>query len=561
MTEKKYDAIVIGSGATGGFAAKELSERGLETVVLEAGPALDEKLFHQGGGFHTIGSLSRIKAGLRGQHIQAAATFYSPEKAFLFVNDWKNPYTTPLGDHYAWYRGRNVGGRFLTWGRVALRMSDYDFKGASNGGGGEDWPISYSDLVPYYEYVEKFLGIVGTSDNISNLPDGTYAAEAGLSKLERKFKNTVESNWPGRHVVPWRYVKAEATPRDATSGTRTTSPIAAGMATGRLAVRSNSIVERIEIDASTGHATGVTIIDASSKKRHTISANIVVVCASTIESIRLLLNSGNGKHPNGLGNSSGNLGRYFMDQCPAVGFGVVPGSEGGEFVDGDSPANNHGGIYIPRYTNLDEVTHPDFKRGFNIQGIVGRAPVPPGHESVFGFMGQGEMLPYADNRITVSKMRRDAWGVPVAHVKVKMKENERKLLRAEVAAMKEMADANNYNFDFLISPLGMEKTEHFLPEANLFERTLFKLAYRRSIALGSAIHECGGARMGSDPATSVLNTHNQCWDAPNVFVTDSSCFVTNGTCGPTLTTMSLTVRTCEYIAQEYQGTPAIKQAA
>lgn len=559
-SRKRYDAIVVGSGATGGFAAKELTERGLETLVLEAGPALDESLFQASPGFHGIGSFSRILAGLRGQHVQAAATFFNPEKAFLFVNDWKNPYTHRGGDYYAWFRGRHLGGRFLAWGRVALRMSDYDFKGASRDGVGEDWPIRYDDLAPFYERVERFLGVVGASDGVPNLPDGHYAAAAGLSSLERAFKQKIESRWPERSVVPWRYVRSGATPEDPESGKRMTSPLLAAKATGRLSLRPGAIVERIDIDPATGRAQGVTFIDAAAKTRRSASANIVVLCASTIETLRLLLNSGSSQHPDGLGNSSGALGRYFMDQCPAVGFGSVPGSEGWEPVDGASPADNHGGIYIPRYANLDGVTHPDFVRGFNLQGVIGRSAVPQGHPSVFGFMGQGEMPAYAENAVSVSRRRKDAWGVPIPEIRIKLRDNERALLRAEVAAIKEMSDACGYALDFLISPLGIEKTERFLPEASWIERVLFRIGYKKSVALGAAIHECGGARMGSDPARSVLNAYNQCWDAPNLFVTDPSCFVSNGSCGPTLTAMALTVRAAEFIAREYDGSPGIALA-
>lgn len=556
-----YDAIVVGSGATGGFAAKELSESGLETLVLEAGPPLDETLFRTEAGFKTIGSLSRVMASLRGQHVQAGATFFSPEKAFLFVNDRENPYTHPAGQYFAWYRGRHVGGRFLSWGRVVMRMSDYDFKGASRDGVGEDWPISYEDLVPYYDRVEDFLGVVGTADNIPNLPDGKYRRPARLGTLEQAFKSTVESNWPERKVVPWRYVVEEATPEDSRTGTRTSAPLAAAQATRRMELRSNAIVERIDVSPESGNATGVTYIDAQTKKRHSVSANVVVVCASTIESIRLLLNSGCTNHPEGFGNSSGLLGKYFMDQCPSMIFGTVPGRVGWELVDGTSPANNHGGVYLPRFTNLENVTHPEFVRGFNVQGVIGRSPVPDGDPAVYGFMGQGEMPAYPENSITLNRRRTDSWGMPIPHIDIKLTDNERKLLRAEIDAIKEMVHAAGYEIDFAINLLGIDKTEKFLPEANWFERALFRIGYRRSMAMGAAIHECGGARMGSDPKTSVLNGFNQCWDAPNVFVTDSSCFVSNGTCGPTLTTMALTTRACEYIAREYLGTPDIRSAA
>lgn len=508
-----------------------------------------------------IGSMDRIRSAIAGQHIQARASFFSPGKAFLFVNDRKNPYTCPPDDFYLWVRGRNVGGRFLTWGRVALRMSDYDFKAASLDGIGDDWPISYADLVPYYDRVEQFLGIIGTTDGIPNLPDGRYVATAGLSSVERGFKETVESRWPGRKVVPWRYVREDATPPDASGAKRTTSPLAAAARTGRMELRANAIARRIEIDPATGKATGVAYIDATSRELKSASANVVVICASTIESIRLLLNSACSRHPDGVGNSSGLLGRYFMDQVPCLVFGSIPGHHGFELVDGTSPANNHGGLYIPRFQNLGRKDYPAFARGFNIQGIAGRIPVPEGQSAAFGFMGQGEMLPHRENRVTVNRNRKDAWGVPAAHVQLSMRENEQKMLGAELDAVKEMVRAAGWSIDFAASLLGLDAPEGLMPNATWFERFMFRRSFRKSVALGAAIHECGGARMGNDPATSVLNSLNQCWDAKNVFVTDSSCFVTNGTCGPTLTTMALTTRACEYIAQEYGRSAELSNAA
>jgi choline dehydrogenase-like flavoprotein len=561
MVEKGYDAIVVGSGATGGFAAKELAERGLEVLVLEAGPYLKEKLFHAEPHAKSVGSLSRIAGALKGQHIQARVSFFSPENAFMFVNDRQNPYTYPPGHFYLWCRGRNVGGRFLSWGRVAVRMSDYDFKAASRDGCGEDWPICYNDLVPYYDQVENFLGIVGTSEGIPNLPDGNYRAKAGLSRLERELKQMVESKWPERKIVPWRYVVPDATPTDETKEFRVSSPLVAAHKTGRMELRANAIAQRLNIDTDSGKATGVAYVDTDTRQLRTVSANVVVICASTIETIRLLLNSACAKHPNGVGNSSGLLGRYFMDQCPCLVFGSVPGSSGYELVDGQSPAVNTGGVYLPRFLNLDRVTQPNFKRGFNIQGMIGRGYAPEGVPTMFGFMGQGEMLPHYENSVTIDPRKRDAWGIPAPHIKLAMTENERKLMRFEVDTIKEMVKTMGWGIDFAACALGLDDTGKILPRAGRFERFMFRMSYRRSVGLGASIHECGGARMGNDPARSVLNAHNQIWDAKNVFVTDSSCFPSNGTCGPTLTTMALTVRACEYIASEYGKSADLSSSA
>jgi len=552
MKEKKYDAIVVGSGATGGFAAKELSEKGLKVLVLEAGPQHDEELFQKtSGAFSSIGSLSRIKAAVKGHHKQARASFYSEDKSFLFVNDWDHPYTSS-SDFFLFLRGKQVGGRFLSWGRVALRMSDYAFKTYTKEGVGVDWPIDYKEIEPYYEHVEDFLGLYGQNDNIPFVPNGNYIGEAGLSTLEKEFKNTVETKWPERKVMPWRYVKKEATPVDK-NNKRTTSPLAAGMATGNLEIRPNAMVSKVNTDPSSGKATGVTYIDAESKVEHTVNADVVMLCASTVETIRLMLNSAGGKHPNGLGNSSGTLGKYFMDQVPSWIFGSVPGRYGGELVDADNPKDNHGGIYIPRFQNLDNETHPGFKGGFNIQGIVGRPMVPPDMESVFGLMGHGEMLPYKENYVSLHKRRKDKWGIPIPNINIKMYKNEINLLKTQVQTQKDLIAEAGYKVDFAISPLGISKEYDLLPKAPWYERLLFKLNFKKSVALGAAIHECGGARMGFDPKDSVLNANNQVWDAPNVFVTDSSCFPTNGSCGPTLTTMALTVRACEFISKEFKN--------
>jgi len=550
MKQDHFDAIVIGSGATGGFAAKELTERGLHVLVLEAGGPLPEEKFELAAKaqFAAIGSWARVKAGMNGQHKQALTSFYSAEKSFLFVNDNEHPYESPQ-DFYLWLRGKQVGGRFLAWGRVGLRMSDYTFKFKSHEGVGFDWPIGYADIAPYYEKVEQFLGMRGNDDGIAYCPAGSYAQPAGLSKAEQKFKAVVEAQWPGAKAMAWRYVRKEATPVDAQRN-RTTTPLQAAAATGRLTLKSHSPVERVNTDARTGKATGVTYIDKATGQRHTVQANVVMLCASTIESIRLLLNSKGEKHPQGLGNSSGLVGRYFMDQMLTLGFGTVPGFKGGELVDATSPADNHGGLYIPRFKQLHKPGELGYAGGFNLQGIVGRPMLPPHMDSVFGLTGHGEILPHADNQVRLAS-RKDRLGVPIPSVSIRLRENDRKLLADQVDTQMAMMKAAGLAIDFLISPLGLKTDGPFMPNAKWYERLMFRLAYKRSVAVGGAIHECGGARMGSDPRTSVLNPMNAVWDAPNVFVTDSSCFVTNGTWARPSPTMALTVRACEHIAAEY----------
>jgi choline dehydrogenase-like flavoprotein len=550
--QAQYDAIVVGAGATGGIAAKELTERGLKVLLLEAGPAHDEALFHQPPLKRQVNSLDRIKAALKGQHRQARCSWFSPDKSHLFINDQQNPYTTSDED-FLWIRGRQVGGRFLSWGRVAVRMSDYDFKAASRDGQGEDWPICYDDLAPYYSKVETFLGVVGESGGIPNLPDGDFIAKAGLSKPEQQLKQATKLLWPHAHITPWRYVSTTATPADEQGKKRITSPIAAALKTGNLTLRPDSIVERIETDPVTGLATAVTFIDRVTMAKQKVCANIVMLCASTIETLRLMLNSKSEKHPQGLGNSSGLLGHYFMDQTNCVVFGTVPDKTGFELVDGKHPGDNHGGFYIPRFQNIGADKRSNYARGFNIQGMVGRIPVPDNVPMLFGMTAQGEMLPNKNNQISLHRTKKDAWGIPVPNIKIGLTENERNMAQAQMDTIQTIVKNLGWNIEIAASLLDLYDADKLMPSANWFERTMFKLSYKKGLALGSAIHECGGARMGNDPKSSVLNAHNQCWDSPNVFVTDSSCFVTNGTCGPTLTTMALTARAADYIATHYQG--------
>jgi choline dehydrogenase-like flavoprotein len=396
--------------------------------------------------------------------------------------------------------------------------------------------------------VEEFMGLYGLPDHLSNLPDGNCCSRSKLTRFEQDFKTRVEGTWPGRSVVSWRYA--------APNLSRVPLPIQAAKDTGLLTVKTGAIVKRITVDPCSGRATGVDFVDRAKKTEEHASANVIVLCASTIESIRLLFNSGCPRHPDGLGNSSRLLGHYFMDQCPSQIYGTIPGTSGWDFDDSAPPDPFYGpsgGIYIPRFQNLDGVTHTKFARGFAYQGAIGRSFVPEGQPTIFGIMGFGEIPPYYENRIMVNHKRRDAWGIPVAHVNCSMFDNERELLNEQVNSIREMVNACGYKVSFSGSALGLQNDTELLPDADPFTRFVFRKAFTKSLGLGAAIHECGGVRMGTDPKKSILNQYNQCWDVKNLFVTDGSCFPSSGTVGPALTIMALTARACEHIAQEYRA--------
>jgi choline dehydrogenase-like flavoprotein len=552
MSEKRYDAIVVGSGLAGSYAAKELTQAGLEVLLVEVGPYISEADFKETDAkphAPAIELMPRLQAALRGQHMQARYWLFHPQQARFFVNDRQNPYTTPRGQYYIWIRGKQLGGRMHTYGRVLLRFSDFDFKAASRDGYGEDWPISYADMAPYYSKVEEFIGVYGVKENLPQIPDGIYAMTPQFTPMEKVFKAKIEARWPERRVTSHRV--------ESPNLKRTSKAVLAALDTGRLDIRTETIVKRVTIDPDTGKATGVECIDCKTRKSENFSSNIVVLCGSTIESIRVMFNSACSKHPAGLGNSSGILGHYFMDQTCAMIYGSVPDSKGCGEIDNSilqDPLNPRiGGVYIPRYVNLNGVSSPNFKRGYAFQGTVGGVYSPPDRPARFGFMSVGEMLPYYDNYVTVNPRKKDAWGIPVPHISCTYRQNEREMVKEQLKALREMAETCGYKIEILGSAFGLSKDSNPFPEENLFARLIFRMAFRKSVNSGSAIHEVGGARMGNDPGKSVLNPYNQCWDVKNLFVTDASSFVTNGMGGPALSVMAVTARACEYMVKEYKA--------
>jgi choline dehydrogenase-like flavoprotein len=549
---KHCDAIVVGSGAAGSFAAKELTERGLNIMVLEAGRLLtadDFKINVAGPKEKGMQLWARAQAAVTGQPIQSKVAMYAKQQRHLFVKDGEHPYSTPKEAPFLWIRGKQLGGRLHTYGRMLLRWSDYDFKAASRDGQGADWPISYADLAPYYSRAENFLGVYGRREGIENLPDGEFVGPSRLTEVEQQFKEAIEQAWPNRHATSWRYMPPRIS--------HIPKALLAAQQTGKLTIRADAVVRRVLTDDTTGRSTGVEFVDRAANTVEQVHADIVMLCASAIETVRLMLNSVSAKHPRGLGNSSGVLGRYFMDQVPSLIMGTVPGKTGCESdgtVEPDPFYGVTGGVYIPRYENLDHRTSTQFARGFAFQGTVGRLYTRSDRPAKFALMGFGEMLPRADNTITLHPSRKDAWGMPIPHIICRTSDNEQALLGAQMQGIYEMVRAAGLQVEFNGSSLRLDEYgAGAFPDADPVSRWLFRQHFKGSMSMGAAIHESGGARMGADPSNSVLNSNNQCWDAPNVFVTDASCFASGGCAGTTLTLMALTIRASEFIA-ENRGT-------
>jgi choline dehydrogenase-like flavoprotein len=554
-----YDAIVVGSGATGGWAAKELTEKGLRVLLLEAGkllnPDKDYRMIswpYERKDRALIPQTEVLKARQPIQSKCYACDVYSPH---LFVDDIDNPYTTPDSKPFDWIRGRQVGGRTIMWGRQSYRLSDYEFKAASRDGFGLDWPLSHDELAPYYEKVERFVGISGAAHGLPQLPDSVFLPPMAMTCGEHALKRAVEKHWTDRHVIMGRVAMLTQPhngraachycghcERGCTTNSKFDTPgstLPAAMKTKRLTLRTNAVVSHLLVDTNTARAKGVVYVDQLTKKSYEAQAKVIVLCASTIESTRILLNSAARQHPNGFGNSSDALGRYLMDHTYDISVsGYVPftAKDGYDYSDG---RNN--GAYIPKFRNV-KTKHPDFLRGYGIQASSQKGMLPPFMKNMPGFGAQmkkliresdapanfwmgafGEMLPRETNRVTINKNKKDAWGIPVAHIDCQYSDNERAMAKDQFATLTEMAEAAGFKITGgnpnLVNP-------------------------------GLCIHEVGTARMGNDAKSSVLNPHNQLWDAKNVFVTDGACFVSQGCQNPTLTMMAITVRACEYLVNE-----------
>lgn len=516
-----YDVIVVGAGATGSWATKELTERGWRVLLLEAGASMRAPPLTSTTSATKVAEVaSRYEQMRERQRTQSNCYACTPYTNHLFVDDVDNPYTASEAKPFFWIRGRQLGGRACTWAGYTYRMSDYEFKAASRDGHGTDWPISYQDLASYYDRIERFLRVRGSNESIPNLPDGEFCRPTALTPGEARLKSAVESRWPERKVIPGRAISMESLPATSASSVEmiaspgVQSVLAAALRTGRLEIRTHAIASHIIVGA-TGKAAGVAYVDGASGAVQEVSSRAIVLCASTIESTRLLLNSRSRHHPEGIGNSSGLVGRYLMDHVQVKIRGHAEAAAP-ECVDCVNP----NGIYIPQFRNVATRT-ARFMRGYGIQGGVPRGTGSRDVREDFWMAAFGEMLPRIENQVSLSPGVKDAWGIAVPHIECSHGDNEVEMAQDAQAALEEMADAAGF---------------HITRRESTLNRP------------GLCVHEVGTARMGEDPRTSVLNKFNQSWDVDNLFVSDGACFVSQGYQNPTLTMMALTARACDYLA-------------
>jgi choline dehydrogenase-like flavoprotein len=553
--ETTYDAIVIGSGITGGWAAKELTEKGLKTLVLEAGrPIVPEEDYVEHVPtwemkFRGLGDRRRL---MQDQPIQSTCYACDEWSSKFFVSDKENPYTTGAGKPFRWIRGRQVGGRSITWGRQSYRWSDLDFEANLREGIAIDWPIRYADIAPWYDYVEDFVGISGEALGLPQLPDSKFLPPMALNCAEKAVRESLAKQFGGERVLTVGRVAILTQPhlgraachycgpcergcitRSYFSSLNATLP--AAEKTGRMTLRPYSVVHSLIFDAKTRKIAGVRVIDAQSRAALEFRAQLVFLCASTLESARILLNSSTPEYPDGLANSSGELGHNLMDHAMGAGAeGIIPGNEN-HIVLGRRP----NGIYMPRFRNVKS-KQPDFVRGYGFQGEAYRAGwergiAQPGFGPEFKksmsqpgewrlmFYGFGECLPNHRNFVELDKDKVDAWGIPTLKIHCAWSENEMEIRRdMTITAAEMLAAAGGRNID----------------------------TFMEEDPPGFAIHEMGTARMGRDPKTSVLNAHNQAHDIKNLFITDGGAMVSSSCVNPSLTYMALTARACDYAVRQ-----------
>ncbi|MFD2919293.1 GMC oxidoreductase [Terrimonas rubra] len=552
MADNQYDAIVIGSGISGGWAAKELCEKGLKVIMLERGRNIEHKKDYVNANkenWEFEHRNNRTQQMIKDHPVVKRKYTLSEEVDGMWANEKDCPYieTQP----FSWTRGYHVGGRSLLWGRQTYRFNKWDFEANAREGIAIDWPIRYDDIAPWYSYVERFAGIQGSKEGLEVLPDGDFMPAMEMNIVEKDLAARIKKHYNNtRHMFIGRSANLTQPHHDRVNCqyrdrcwrgcpfgayfSTQSATLPAAMATGNLTLRPFSIVTKILYDKDTRKATGVEILDAETNQTYEYKSKIVFVCASTFNSTWVLMNSATDIWPEGLGSSSGELGHNVLDHQSRCGAsGQVEGYE-----DYRTYGRRPTGIYIPKFRNIYNDKR-DYLRGFGYQGGAGRGRGAEVAEMTIGValkeslteMGAwtmgltafGEILPYHDNTIKLSSNVKDKWGLPVLEMDVAVRENEKKMRIDMVNDAKEILEAAGVK-NVKTSDEGYE--------------------------FGMAIHEMGTARMGRDPKTSVLNGNNQVWDARNVFVTDGACMTSASCVNPSLTYMALTARAVDFAVSE-----------
>jgi len=545
----RFDAIVIGSGISGGFAAKELTEKGLRVLMLDRGVMVEHGEGYPYDGkpaFEVPARNIMPKALMDSDYFIAKQGYVAPSNRKFYNDDRLNPYAYDEGSKFYWIRPGAVGGKSLIWGRWSFRWSADDFEANKREGVAADWPIRYDDVAPWYSYVEKYIGVSGSRENLPYLPDSEFQPPMPMNVAEEWLKERLEGQFPGRKLIHTRLSNMTEDKPDQNrtkcqfrnqcgngcsfgayfSTQAVTLP--AARATGRLTLQSDAVVTGIDYDPAARKVTGVRYVDAKTGQAQTVQANLVFVCASAMASVQILMNSRAAGSERSHFDRSGTLGRYVMDHIFRVGVsGEIPGMD--DLIEyGRRP----GGVYVPRFRNLKGDEGLGFRRGYGYQGSAYRnaaKPVGFGAEMKHGMrrygpwqfsMGAfGECLPYEDNRVSLHSSKVDRFGVPLMKFDVTFRDNELKMMadaRREGEAMLRAAGLKN---------VSSGEQEH-VP--------------------GDAIHEMGGARMGADPRQSVLNKWSQAHDASNLYVTDGAQMASVSCVNPSLTFMALTARAADH---------------
>lgn len=564
-TKEEFDVIIVGSGITGGWAAKEFCERGFKTLMVERGRVVEHRqdYTHENKAPWEFEHRTKVDNLLVEQQYteQSKCYAFNASTKHFFNNDRDMPYSKEKGTDFTWIRGDQLGGKSLIWHRQSYRMSPYDFEANKKDGHGNDWPIRYEDIEKWYSHVEIHAGISGAKDNLPQLPDGEFLPPFEMNKPEQDIKAIFAKEYPDRPIVMGRTAHlSEPTQYHISQGrikcqTRNecqkgcsfgayfstqSSTLPAAVATGNLHVAPNSIVHSIIFDERTQRTKGVNVIDHETMGTREYRAKVVFLCASTLGSTQILLNTKTKSYPKGLANHSGVLGHYLMDHCYNAGaYGTLEGYEE-EYYSGRRPT----GLYMPNFRFEPKRYHSKYVRGFALGGGASRGswknqlhadgvgkdykemlskPGPWG----FGLYGQGEMLPRFENQVSLHPTKTDKWGIPQLHLNIQWSDNERAMMEDCAQTCEEMlskAGATNINSYVSIDQL----------------------------APGLAIHEVGSARMGRDRKDSVLNGFNQAHDIANLFVTDGSSYCSTAVVNPSLTFMALTARAVDYCAKEMQ---------